>query len=329
MDTMAIIAIIVLLAVACVLYQKGKNTVRNDNEDEYGIFYQSGINNSDGRTLNGRPLQSKEDWDRWWILKGFSDGYLRRLSEIEQAFSDPLQPDPSALLSEWQRRYDAYKSLCKQHGMWNFLLDDHVPYIPTQAQLRLEEILYKKTEQLFREGLAERELYLQYQDQILSYLLTFPGHKAPRKKLFQHFQQEDAEANKQFRKIYKKLIANKVLLEKKNENAAYYVRKAPARKPKETQEISLPPSTFNEWQYAALDRKMLYKVEYTVDPPLSVDRNANTCVFISKTSGEKYHTSLNMCTCPVYDAEYQHPCKHMLALALHLGYISKRDKRFR
>ena len=44
-------------------------------------------------------------------------------------------------------------------------------------------------------------------------------------------------------------------------------------------------------------------------------------IFTSKTSGERYTTSLERCTCPAFYKGYA--CKHMLALAMHLGYYNR------
>ena len=213
--------------------------------------------------------------------------------------------------------------------MWNDLLNDHTPYIPTMAQLRQEKILYQRIENVYRECLEERKLYNQYRDQILSYLLTQPEHKVIRKKLFRHFDQNDEGKNKQFAKLFRQLVKNKVLSYRQNKDGKYYVRKSPTRKQKSKETLSLPASNYVSWQYEHVDKKTLYKVEYTVDPPQNVDRNTNTCTFISRSSGEKYYTSLNECTCPVYNASEKHACKHMLALAIYLGYISKSDSRFK
>lgn len=283
----------------------------------------------DGRRLNGKPLQTQDDWDRWWVLKGKGDGYLRRMDEIEESFADPNQKAGSELLNEWHSRYDAYASLCKQCGMWNVKIEDHTPYIPTDTQLHRERMLFRRIDKLYQDGISERECYEKYQKAILEYLLTMPGHKVLRKKLFQHFRQDDAEKNKQFRRVFNQLVRNHVLSDRKNKDGNYYVRKAPKRKNVEDTTAVLPHSTFDSSLYASVDNKLLYKVEYTVAAPLNVNRERNTCTFISLSDGMKYSTSLSQCTCPKFDPSYRRPCKHMLALAIQLGYISKSDPRFK
>lgn len=281
------------------------------------------IDGDDGRRLNGKPLQNQNDWDRWWVLKGKGDGYVRRLYEIENEMAEDLQSDLDSLRNEWNRRYDAYKYLCKEHGMWNEMLKDHQPYIPTHYQLEREKALFSRIESICQHGMVERELYQKYQKEILDFLLTKPGHKVIRKKLFQHFHQEDPQKNKQFKRIYNKLVENHVLSDRKNPDGNYYVRKAPKRKAPSETSSDLPHSSFDSIQYINVDNKLLYKAEYSVASPIDLDIEKNTCTFISQTSGEKYRTSLSQCTCPVYDPSYRYPCKHMVALALHLGYISK------
>lgn len=283
----------------------------------------------DGRRLNGRPLKTQDDWDRWWVQKGKGDGYLRRMSEIEAALANPGQLNASELQNEWRSRYDAYASLCKQCGMWNVKLEDRTPYIPTEAQLQREKQLFRRIDKLYHEGMLEREYYDKYQEEILTYLLTMPGHKVLRKELFRHFKQEDAEKNEQFKRVFNKLVENHVLSDRKNKDGNYYVRKAPKRKVAENEVTPLSYSTFDSSLYASVDKKLLYKVEYTVAAPLNVNRERNTCTFISLTDGSKYTTSLSLCTCPKFNPSDQQPCKHMLALALQLGYISKADARFK
>lgn len=276
----------------------------------------------DGRRLNGKSLQTQEDWDRWWTLKGKGEGYIRRMHEIEEAFYDATQADHEKLLTEWYSRYDSYCALCRQNGMWNEMLKDHVPYIPTDAQRNLEKTLFSNIEKMFLDGKSFRDMYQHYQDAILAYLLTKPGHKVIRKDLFKHFKHDDAEENKQFKKIYNLLVKNHVITDRKNKDGNYYVRKAPKRKealPPEAEEYS----TYNPALYANIDPKMIYKLEYSVSSPIDVDTNHNTCSFISQTSGQRYSTSLSRCSCPMFDPNNRYPCKHMVALAVRLGYLAK------
>ena len=62
---------------------------------------------------------------------------------------------------------------------------------------------------------------------------------------------------------------------------------------------------------------------YVVYCPVSYEKleDNGTCFFTSKSSGERYATSLERCSCPAYCKGYA--CKHMLALALRLGYFSR------
>ena len=37
------------------------------------IVYTNDDDSSDGRLINGHPLRSDEDWDKWWVIKDFTD----------------------------------------------------------------------------------------------------------------------------------------------------------------------------------------------------------------------------------------------------------------
>lgn len=101
----------------------------------------------------------------------------------------------------------------------------------------------------------------------------------------------------------------------------YVVRKARKRKVEPEAPVTLPASHFDGSLFSTVDPKTFYKVQYTVSTPQEVDRERNTCIFYSKSTGEKYHTSLEQCTCPAFSGQYA--CKHMVALALYLGYEVK------
>ena len=83
----------------------------------------------------------------------------------------------------------------------------------------------------------------------------------------------------------------------------------------------MPSSTFKYEKYANVRKKDIYRVEYSVGIPEELDTEKNTCYFTSKASGKRYATSLEQCTCPAFVKGYR--CKHMLALAMHLGYFDR------
>lgn len=64
------------------------------------------------------------------------------------------------------------------------------------------------------------------------------------------------------------------------------------------------------------------RAKSTVGHPLDLDREKNTCRFISTSTDDEYFTSLSACSCPAYlKSKEQRPCKHMFRLALELGKL--------
>ena len=64
--------------------------------------------------------------------------------------------------------------------------------------------------------------------------------------------------------------------------------------------------------YTNIRKSDIYKVDYTVAELEDLDRTNGTCFFTSKSSGERYATSLERCSCPAYCKGYA--CKHMLVI---------------
>ena len=156
-----------------------------------------------------------------------------------------------------------------------------------------------------------------YRDAILHYIASMPGHIAKRAEMLRVVSKQEGISQDQLTKIYKGMVKGRIVSEKKNGNR-YEVKKSP-KKTKKAKEIKLPMSVYIPENYAKVSRKTVFKVEYTVGAAENIDRVNNTGEFISKASGEKYYTSLERCTCMAYKGE-KDPCKHMVALAIQLGY---------
>lgn len=287
------------------------------------------LGDGDGRHLFGKRLSTQEDWDRWWVLRGKGEGYEGRLYVLETLIEAEDTENAADYLAEWKERYSSYRSLCVNTGMWNSLLEDREPFIPTQYQLQLEKRLYNRIDRKFFNGEEKRRLYAVerkenavYEQSILDYLLSMPYHRAVRSEMLNQLSQNDNDKKRRLSKVYKSMVKRHILLERAGENGRYIVRKAPVRKQKNATIPVLKESVYDPSLYSHVDKRTEYKVEYTVSSPQNLDREKNTCEYVSATRGDRYWTSLSECTCPVFDKK--HPCKHMVALASYLGYYNMR-----
>ena len=327
-------AIVIVVAAILILsshhreldYSKAKvdNSWREDNADgSFTIYDKHGagtvIKTYDGgeRYIDGHRVNSADDMAKWYVKKGFGEGLERRLCEIEHELEKLNSDGGNELLKEWNERYATYRNLCIETGMWNWVIGDRSTFIPTAAQLELEK---KRRESII-------DLYQQWQERlldnqvILCYLEKAPRKHCLKKTLIKDLAAEDPEKKKQLQTIYKRLLKAEIIGEKNNEKGEIETRIIIRRKtiPKKLSEQS--PSTFNPDIYKNIRMRDVYKVDYTVAGPEDLDSTNGTCFFTSKTSGERYATSLERCSCSAYCKGYA--CKHMLALAMQLGYFSR------
>lgn len=279
------------------------------------------------RYINGKPLSTNEDLERWWVLKGFSDAIQAHLYQLEQELITGKFTDSKSHLTEWHEYYAKYRHLCIQHGIWNAMLEETERFIPTKIQLQKEEALYQRIERDVITGETEikrvEEDRRSYEDkcaEILDYIGSQYGHVAVRHQMITALSKGDASRKSELLKVCKRMVWENILTESTNSDGKYVVRKKRKSRQSVTVETQPEKAEFSKELYASIPRKTLYKVEYTVGKPSCVDREKGTCVFISQTCGVKYHTSLSNCSCPAFNGPRSVPCKHMVALAKYLGY---------
>lgn len=279
-----------------------------------------------GRHINGRPLSSDADWDLWYVMKGQSEGFERRLSELEREIESPSCEHPEQALEEWYQRYESYRSLCLRYGIWNRLIDDRQPFTASLAQRKAEDCLKERLSQRYEAAELPRQEYrrqMEYEESLCQRLLgTFPGKRS--EEVLRHKwlrlagEQMNAEKADVW-KAYRRLLKKGLLKEQKFDNY-YLVKKGYPRTSKAESPPPLPPSDFVPGNYANLTRRDRYKARFTVGPCENLDREKNSAEFVSLTCGERYRTSLQKCTCPAFDSPHS-PCKHMVALAAQLDYL--------
>lgn len=328
------IAIVIAVAVILILsnhhgesdYSKanGDSSWREDNADgSFTIYDKHGagtvIKTYDGgeRYIDGHRVNSADDMAKWYVKKGFGEGLERRLREIERELEKLNSDGGNELLKEWDERYATYRNLCIETGMWNWLIGDRATFIPTTTQLEMEKKLRKSVVDLYHQW-QERLLDNQV---ILSYLEKLPRKHCLKKTLIKELAADDLEKKKQIQTIYRRLLKCEIIGEKNNEKGEIETRIIIRRKTIQKKLSAQPPSVYHPEIYTNIVMSDIYKVDYTVAETEELDRTNGTCFFTSKSSGERYTTSLERCSCPVYCKGYA--CKHMLALAMQLGYFSR------
>lgn len=270
--------------------------------------------NSDGRRINGHAVQNSDELSRWGILKGYAEGLERHLHELEDMIVSPTSLDAKERLAEWHEYYSKYRAVCLENGIWNSFVNDHAPFTASSAQLRLEETAKSEIQRKFEQAEAARAAVKPYQDEILRYIYVQYKRTADRYTMLNDIAGRMGIEYNALMKIYKQMVKGRLLSEKKVNNR-YQVKKAR----RSASRRKLPPSVYIPENYDRVDKRMLYKIEYTVAQPENVNAVDNTCEFVSKSSGERYCTSLQKCTCPAYSSP-KYPCKHMVALAIYQGY---------
>ena len=296
---------------------------REDNADgSFSIYDKQGVSTvvkiyeGGERYIDGHRCSTADDMARWYVKKGFGEGLERRLLEIENELRNLNTDAGDSLFHECNERYDIYRSLCMEIGMYNWFIGDHTRFIPTKEQIELEEArkesvatLYQKWQKRMRENRV-----------IIDYLERAPRKHSSKNALISDLSGSDEQNKKTIQNAYRRLLKAGILGEK-NDNGTIETRIIVRRSNAATKLPTLPPSTYQADIYANIRRNDIYKVDYTVGPPEEIDRINNTCCFTSKSSGKKYATSLERCSCPAFCKGYA--CKHMLALALSLGYFDR------
>lgn len=270
------------------------------------------------RYINGREIKTCDEWDEWGVIKGFSMNISGHLKELERKMLDGRCDNYAAAKSEWHSYYSRLRKLCIQHCLWNPMLDDHAIFKPTTAQAEAEKQLFRRIDAACATGIDTDYQRSSRKEEILSYITSKNGHVV-RKSMVNHFCGADDALKREYRRICNEMVASGILMESHNDKGQLTLKIKRQSKKKQNVQPQLAPSTFVRIKYENLSPKLYYKVKHTVGAPLHVDKTNNRCEFVSLSTGERYYTSLSQCTCPAY--HNNEPCKHMVALAKHLGYL--------
>lgn len=327
-QTVLILFIIFVIAwMLFVLFYHAKKKENQQKHDPYHIDTDhwvkgKGISigySGDTRYINNREIKTPDEWTEWSVIRGFAMSISGHLKDLERKMLDGRCENYAVAKSEWHTFYERLRKLCIQHCLWNPMLDDHEIFKPTKSQTEAEQQLFQRIDAACISGVDIDYQRRSRKDKILCYMQSQNGQSVVRKTMVNHLCGTDVEEKKQYRKICNELVASGILTESHDEKNQLTIKLKRQYKKTAKEPTQLSPSVFIRTKYENLSPKMQYKVKHTVGTPTNIDRENNRCEFVSLSTGERYYTSLSQCTCPAYCGN--EPCKHMVALAKHLGHL--------
>lgn len=272
----------------------------------------------EGRTLDGRALQTEDDWVQWYVWKGFTEGLSGYLYDLEAKMVAMENADSSDTLNEWHDCYSRIRRIYIRHSMWNYVLGDRSPFIPTSEQLSREKAYIHVIEKKQKEAMEAQRIYAKYSVAILDYIKTQPKHIALRSMLIRTVSEQFSETPEGIRKVYRRMCRIGIIKESQNDTGRWVVKKAAVRKPRDHGDMERV-SRYSSDLYRKVTTRTEYKALITVGAPQNLSSEKGCCQFKSMSTGEVYTTHLDQCTCPVF-CKGGEPCKHMVTLASKLGY---------
>ncbi len=201
--------------------------VRTVYDEQQRLYRQEVISDtSNGRLIDGHPLRTREDWERWskydHEARDCADTFQKCRKELESKYC----ADPQKTLQQAQDAYSRYESLCTTYGMWNYLIQDHAHYIPTPEQKQRSQSLLNEVVALLPQA-EKQKAYVESGIDIAQRLLEAqPGKIAFKADLARHLSSEMEITPSEAGKLLRILYNLDVLRESKNENGRIVVRMA-------------------------------------------------------------------------------------------------------
>ena len=204
--------------------------VRTVYDEQQRLYRQEVITDrSNGRRIDGHPLRTREDWERWSVYdhqaRDASEIVNKCIKELSSSFcSDPLETFRLA-----ERNYRIYEDLCSRYGMWNGLIKDHAVYVPTYEQRQRSEQFINEIRSLIKDAEQRKAFSIEAEGIALQYIQSKPHKTAYRtdvtRKIGSAMEITPSEATKAIR-----VLCNRgVLRESKNEAGRLILRKARSR----------------------------------------------------------------------------------------------------
>lgn len=313
---------------------KAYHTVHNNKQAsiQNGVGY-----TTDPRYIYGKPVKTEEDLDRWYVILNFSRNIRDHLVVLENQFTSAKDFQAAEHFAEWKDFYQKYRKLIVRHRMYNSYIGVNEPFVETTEQLHREKSFLEKIEKEYHAADLDREIYIselydEYvcKDEIINHLKNCNRKSCYKADLLKEISVGNPERRKQIKKAYSVLLREAIIGEKLDENGKtvtrFIVRRSKAEMNVEKESSTtteLAASSYDAGLYAGVSRYTILKVEETVGEPQHVDRIKNTCQFVSLSTRNKYQTSLQECTCRAFSQGIPVPCKHMIKLAMHLGYYTE------
>lgn len=295
-----------------------------DEEAAYGWEWQEYDRKERTLYVDGHLVETRDDWVLWYVFFDLAKEIYHRLSSLRAQIGDVKTANATELYAEWKYRYNEYRQLCIDHGIWNDVIADRQPFIPTDGQIQREQMVLKSIEAVYQDikkpqmEYQEEERRIQaIADAIVRYLECSMERMARRADTINAVAESEDAEKETVKKAYNRLAKAKRIEERKQDGRI--VSMLLPELPKPTSEPERPEkSIFYSDLYLNLAAKQQYKAMYSVGEPSDVDTHTNTATFESLVDGTLYYTSLESCTCPAFVRGA--PCKHMVKLAAHLGY---------
>lgn len=188
----------------------------------------------DGRRIDGHPVRTRQEWNRWWACKHNADHMYARLTVLEREMVGESIPEADAAFAEWQDLLPLYNQYCKRFGIWNSIVSDSVPYTVSAAQVSAVNAYMARVRRKYEEAAARRQVVKDFDDRvtpmIFDYLSSQPRHIAFRHEMIKAIRSaDDTILREDLEKLIRRMVRDRVLLEKPVDGH-YQIRKAPVRK---------------------------------------------------------------------------------------------------
>ena len=200
--------------------------------DEQQRLYRTEVisDTSNGRMIDGHPLRTREDWERWSKYDHQAMDCADVIRKCEKELKSSYCADPEKALQLVKANYSQFEHLCTQYGMWNYLINDHAHYIPTAEQRQRSKEFIDGIASLVPMAIEKRDLADKAAQIALSYLETLKGKVAYRTDVVRQLSSEMELTPSDAGKLLRILNNQNILRESKNEQGRIIVRKARKRK---------------------------------------------------------------------------------------------------
>lgn len=208
--------------------------------DEQQRLYRTEVvsDTSNGRMIDGHPLRTREDWDRWSKYDHQAMDCANVIRKCEKELKSSYCADPEKALQLAKDNYAQFERLCTQYGMWNYLIDDHAHYIPTAEQKQKSKVFIEGIAALVPTAIEKRRIVDEAAQVALSFLDSIKGKTGYRSDLTRHLSSQMEITPSEAEKLLRVLCNQNILRKSKNEQDRIVVRKARKRKDDENAPVS-------------------------------------------------------------------------------------------